>query len=101
MQTALSILILLGTVSAHAILTPTADSLRRYQAIADSEDLYNVLGAVAPVKSITNTDGNNFTVLAGKCAISVKVEPVLSNPPQMVPPLKVTVGRSTCLPDQE
>lgn len=84
--------------SARAALTPTAESLRRIAAITQSSDVYNELGPSLSVTSITDRGNGTYSVLAGSCALNVTVEPILSDPPQMVPPLRVSVGRVVCLP---
>ncbi len=90
--------VLLSSALAHAALPPTAESLRRIQAVTQSKEVFDAFGAVQWVKSIQDNGNDTYTVLAGDCSLLVNVEAVQTNPPQMVPPLKVTVGQMNCLP---
>ncbi len=95
-------LIFLGTILislvGQAALPPTAESLRRLQAITTSQELFNRLGPTQWVSSITAAPNGTYTVITNICAINVRVDAVQSDPPQMVPPLKVTLGQMNCLP---
>lgn len=91
-------LVLASAAQAQAALPPTAESLRRFAAIAQSSDVFDAFGAVAFLKSINDNGNGQYTVDAGDCVLSVQVEAVQTNPPQMVPPLKVTVGQMNCTP---
>ena len=88
----------LAASAAQAALPPTAESLRRFTAITQSSDVYDVLGAVNEVTSINSLGNGNYEVVTATCVLEVTVVPKITEPPQMVPPLEVTVGKSTCLP---
>ena len=99
MNTFLVALTLVAGSHAQAALTPTAESLRRIQAITTSKDVYEALGNLQWISSIAQDEEEHYTVVSNQCSLTVQVRPVLTNPPQMVPPLKVTVlGPATCLP---
>lgn len=83
---------------AQAALTPTAESLRRLRAVTESPEVYSAFGGFQWVKSITDNGNGNYTVASKECALTAKVEAVISDEPEMVPPLKVTIGKLNCLP---
>jgi hypothetical protein len=85
--------------SAQAALPPAAESLRRIAAISQSHDVFHALPTAFGVTSITENANGSYTLIAGTCSLNVTVEPIQSEPPQMVPPLQVSVGRLTCLPE--
>jgi len=90
--------IFLCSALAQAALPPAAESMRRIGAIAKSREVFNALGSASWVKSISDNNNGTYTVMAGDCALLVRVEAVQTNPPQMVPALNVVVEQVNCLP---
>ena len=87
---------ILSSVFAKGALPPTAESLRRIQAVTQSAEVFNALGSAKWVTSIRDNENGTYTVFAGRCTLQVGVESVESEPPMMVSPLKVTVGQLVC-----
>lgn len=85
-------------LNAHAALPPTAESLRRLRAVIDSAEVQGKLGTAQWVSSIQENGNGAYTVITNECALEVRVEPIRTNPPQMVPELRVIVGQANCLP---
>lgn len=83
-------------MSASAALPPTAESLRRLKTITTSSEVFDAFGASQWVKSIQENEDGSYTVISDKCALSVNVQAIQTNPPQMVPELKVIVGMLVC-----
>lgn len=94
----IALLVFFGAVSAQAALPPTAESMRRLRAVLDSKELYEAIAPYNWIRSIEHKPDGTYRVGAEECSADVKVEPVVTNPPQMVPPLKVTVSNVFCYP---
>lgn len=95
----LGALLLFLSSSALAALPPAAESLRRLKAVAESKEVYDKLGAVEQIKSIT-VNGDDYTIQANHCVVTARVitVPRASNEPQLIGPLplKVTIVESGC-----
>jgi hypothetical protein len=90
--------LLLVSSFASAALPPSAESLRRFRAVTESQELFQELEGRLTRKITDNQDGS-FNVVAGDCLIVVEVQPELTEPPQMVPPLKTRVTQVSCSRD--
>jgi hypothetical protein len=91
-------LLCLSSVSLAA-LPPTAESLRRLKTIAESEEVYDKLGSLEQIKSIT-LSGDEYIIQTDKCAVTVRVVavPRSAMEPHIIGPLplKVKVEDTTC-----
>jgi hypothetical protein len=82
-------LLLLSNI-ALAALPPTAESMRRIKAVMDSKEVYDKLGSVNWIKSITETK-DGYVLQSDKCSLQVKVENLPQTEPHLIGPLPLTV----------
>jgi hypothetical protein len=89
-------LVLLSTQIAQAALPPTAESMRRIKAVMDSHEVYDKLGSVNWIKSISETK-EGYLLKSDKCALEVTVTHG-ENPKGLIGPLPlvVNVGKMVC-----
>jgi hypothetical protein len=89
-------LVLLSTQVAQAALPPTAESMRRIKAVMDSHEVYDKLGSVNWIKSVTETK-EGYVLKSDKCSLDVTVMNG-ENPSGLIGPLPlvVQVGKLAC-----
>lgn len=81
---------------ALAALPPTAESLRRIKTITESKEVYDVLGSVNWVNSITESN-DGYILQTGKCTLEVRIEAKPPHPQRIGPlDLEVKTGMLTC-----
>jgi hypothetical protein len=80
----------------QAALPPTAESMRRIKAVMESHEVYDTLGSVNWIKSITETK-DGYLLKSDKCSLEVTVENG-ENPSGLIGPLPlvVKVGKMVC-----
>lgn len=89
-------LVLFSTQIAQAALPPTAESMRRIKAVMDSHEVYDTLGSVNWIKSVTETK-EGYILKSDKCSLEVTVMHG-ENPSGFIGPLPliVKVGKKEC-----
>ncbi len=92
-------LLLIGLLASQAwgALPPTAESLRRLQAITASHEVYTKLGSVNWIESITQVK-EGYLLKSEKCTLMVEVKTAFNHFPGKVGPLplEVIVGELKC-----
>ncbi len=97
-KNALSLLVLLFfSQAAMAALPPTAESMRRIKAVMDSHEVYDKLGSVNWIKSVTQTK-DGYLLKSDKCSLEVTVTNGPQDPPGLIGPLPlvVKIGKMDC-----
>lgn len=91
------LLVLLFSSMAKAALPPTAESMRRIKAIMDSHEVYDKLGSVNWITSVTETK-EGYVLRSEKCTLAVHVETKAQAEPHLIGPLPlvVKVGELRC-----
>jgi hypothetical protein len=88
--------LLLSTQVSRAALPPTAESMRRIKAVMDSHEVYDKLGSVNWIKSVTETT-DGYLLSSDKCTLEVSVINGENTSGLIGPlPLVVKVGKMKC-----
>lgn len=95
MKTLLILPVALMSIAAQAALPPGAESLRRIAAVAQSPEVFQKIGLMGWVNSITENPNHSYIVATEKCRLLVTVDAVPMDHPG-VNPLKVNPGVLTC-----
>jgi hypothetical protein len=91
---------------AQAMLPPAPESARYIKAILNSQELRRAIPTMNWITSITQTKGSfgesgEYLVVADDCQAVIRVNPVSTDPPMMMPPLGVKILHQTCEEDEE